>query len=240
MREDNRANTQVRAIESEQGLLSRADGSARYSHDKTSVLVGVFGPLEAKISRQLIDRACIEVYWVPQSGNADYTDREQQLFIQNTLENIIITTLYPRSVITVIVQVLNDGGSILSAVLNGICLALLDAGLAMNSLAVSISCCIVEDSILLDPILTEEGAASATSTFVFSSIGNTLLLSTTSGTIDQQILFKLLEISRSASQKILAFMRLATEKKSTKKTFLSELHWCILCVGVGHKCKWDT
>jgi len=111
---------------------------------------------------------------------------------------------------------LHDDGSLLSTVVNGICLALLDAGLAMNYLVVAISCCIYNDNILLDPVSTEELGASATSTLVFSSNENILLMSKTNGAIDQHSFFKLLTLSRSASQKIVTFLRITAEKRAEK------------------------
>lgn len=122
-----------------------------------------------------------------------------------------------------------DTREMLSTVINGVCLALLDAGLAMNYLVSALSCCILNDTILLDPILTEESVcifatkywlmgiqgASATSTLVFSSNGS-LLMSKTSGAIDQHTFFKLLDLSKNASMKILTFMRMATEKRAQK------------------------
>jgi exosome complex component RRP46 len=208
----------MRAIESEQGLLHRADGSARYLHGKSSVLVGVYGPLEAKVSKQLIDRACVEVAWIPKSGTSDYKDREKQLIIQNSLESVLITSLYPRSIISVIIQVMNDDGSTLSAAVNGVCLALLDAGLAMNSLFVSVSSCVFENIILLDPTISEELAGTAVSTFVFSSESEGLVTSKTAGGIDKQTYFKLLNVARQASKQILLFIRMATEQKAEKRT----------------------
>ncbi len=48
-RSDNRtAPNQLRAMSAECSLLSRADGSVRYSQGKTSLLVAVYGPLQVR------------------------------------------------------------------------------------------------------------------------------------------------------------------------------------------------
>ena len=46
----------LREMKSELGLLERADGSARLIQGETSVLCGVYGPAEVKMSRELCDR----------------------------------------------------------------------------------------------------------------------------------------------------------------------------------------
>ena len=76
-RRDGRLFNQLRPPSSEQGLLNRADGSAKYTvskliifcdilsnniiQDKTSVLVAVYGPTEVKMKDELMDRATVKV-----------------------------------------------------------------------------------------------------------------------------------------------------------------------------------
>ena len=60
-RSDQRSNNQLRPLSGEPGVLSRADGSARFSHDKTEVLVAVYAPAEVKRARERLDAATIEV-----------------------------------------------------------------------------------------------------------------------------------------------------------------------------------
>ena len=89
-REDGRQPAQLRGITSEQGVLNRADGSARLSQGQllfyliplaacndsdwlriaqSSVLVAVYGPSEAKqIRKEHLDRAHIDVVFKPMSG----------------------------------------------------------------------------------------------------------------------------------------------------------------------------
>ncbi len=52
----------LRAPTAALGLLSRADGSARFSLGATSVLAAVYGPAEPRLMRnELLDRAYVEV-----------------------------------------------------------------------------------------------------------------------------------------------------------------------------------
>jgi exosome complex component RRP46 len=51
-------------------MLSRADGSARWSQQDTTVTAAVYGPLETTSGKQLPDRANVEVVFKPRSGLA--------------------------------------------------------------------------------------------------------------------------------------------------------------------------
>lgn len=88
----------------------------------------MYGPLEVKRGvKEQIERATIDVVWRPRigpSGNllacylfliwfpADYTDREKEYVLRGVLEGVIITTLHPRTSISVVVQVIQDDGSV--------------------------------------------------------------------------------------------------------------------------------
>lgn len=84
LRRDGRTFNQLRAMAAEHSLLNRADGSVRYSQsmsnatrtwrnvhtasDQTTVLVAVYGPMETKRRKELLDKANIEVQFRPRSG----------------------------------------------------------------------------------------------------------------------------------------------------------------------------
>lgn len=52
----------------ERGLLQRADGSARWSQDKTSVLAAVYGPRSTFGRKEDSERAVVEVIFKPHAG----------------------------------------------------------------------------------------------------------------------------------------------------------------------------
>ncbi|XP_075346068.1 exosome complex component RRP46 isoform X1 [Mycteria americana] len=58
----------LRPFSCEQGLLSRPDGSAAFLQGDTSVLAGLYGPAEVKGSKELPDRAVLEVLLRPKVG----------------------------------------------------------------------------------------------------------------------------------------------------------------------------
>lgn len=119
------------------GVITKADGSARYITDKSDAICAVYGPIEVKLSKELIDRSSIEVQVYPKSGNTGPQERLVETIIRTTLENVIMTKFYPRSAISVIVQLKHDFD--LSCVLNSVCLALLDAAIPMKTIFATIS-----------------------------------------------------------------------------------------------------
>nr|XP_015196134.1 PREDICTED: exosome complex component RRP46 [Lepisosteus oculatus] len=60
--------TALREFGCEQNLLSRPDGSASFVQGDTSVLAGVYGPAEVKVSKEIYDRATMEVLIQPKVG----------------------------------------------------------------------------------------------------------------------------------------------------------------------------
>eukprot|EP01104_Vermistella_antarctica_P006272 TRINITY_DN1698_c0_g1_i1.p1 TRINITY_DN1698_c0_g1~~TRINITY_DN1698_c0_g1_i1.p1 ORF type:complete len:307 (-),score=77.11 TRINITY_DN1698_c0_g1_i1:117-1037(-) len=173
LREDGRTDNQIRAVGAEYGLLNQADGSARYSHQKSSALAAVYGPSEVKRSAELMDRASLEVIVKPHIGLPTTRHAEYGSILRSTLENDVLATLHPRTAISVVIQVVNDDGSMLAVMLNAAVLALIDAGVPMKSLLVSICCAVIrtpisapdmnvaeteeeEYRIVLDPSLCEE------------------------------------------------------------------------------------
>ena len=52
----------------ERGLLERADGSARWSQDGSSCLVGVYGPRQTQVYREDAEQTIIIVQYKPRTG----------------------------------------------------------------------------------------------------------------------------------------------------------------------------
>jgi ribonuclease PH len=58
----------LRPMQCQQGELVRLDGSARFSHEGTSVLAAVAGPVAVQKRSELVGRATVDVVWKPASG----------------------------------------------------------------------------------------------------------------------------------------------------------------------------
>lgn len=61
-----------RTLLCERSLLQRADGSARWSQDKTSVLAAVYGPRTTLGRKEDSEQAVVEVVFKPKSGMYRY------------------------------------------------------------------------------------------------------------------------------------------------------------------------
>ena len=222
LRADQRANNQLRPLSGEPGVLSRADGSARFSHDKTEVLVAVYGPAEVKRSREQVDAATIEVIVRPRAGMPGPVERELEQLLVSTLQPCLITALHPRTAISIVVQVTHDDGGLLSAALNGACVALMHAGVPMRGMLTG--CCIAmmpSGDAVLDPTLEEQQGAEAVVTYGIEvrqradepqATERRLLLSRVQGRISQANYELCLRAAQDAGACLAAFYRQVLQK----------------------------
>lgn len=105
-RRDGRNANQIRPLAAEQGILNRADGSARFVQGNTSILAAVYGPAPAKLARlEKADTATVEVSFKPESGITTPADAERELLLRRSLEEVVLRSQYPRSVVSVVIQV---------------------------------------------------------------------------------------------------------------------------------------
>lgn len=105
-RRDGRSDNQIRPLAAEQGILNRADGSARFLQGNTSVLAAVYGPAPAKVARlEKADAATVDVNFKPESGITSPADAERELLLRRSLEEVVLRSRYPRCVVSVVIQV---------------------------------------------------------------------------------------------------------------------------------------
>ncbi|NXB45930.1 EXOS5 protein, partial [Leucopsar rothschildi] len=102
----------LRPFSCELGLLSRPDGSATFLQGDTSVLAGLYGPAEARISKELPDRAALEVLLRPKVGLPGVLERSREQLLRQTCEAVVLGVLHPRTAISLVLQVLSDAGSV--------------------------------------------------------------------------------------------------------------------------------
>uniref|UniRef100_A0A7S3V1W3 Exoribonuclease phosphorolytic domain-containing protein n=1 Tax=Aplanochytrium stocchinoi TaxID=215587 RepID=A0A7S3V1W3_9STRA len=161
---NDRAHDELRELSMETGLLSQSDGSCQFSFQNTCVLASVHGPMEPKSSRkELIDRACIEVYLKPAQGQQGSEERDYEVLIRGILEEVSQTQSFPRTVITISLQVINADGSLLPCAVMAAACALIDAGIPLFAIP-SACCCAIsqEGQPLLDQDAEEEDQSRAT------------------------------------------------------------------------------
>ncbi|KAI3468212.1 hypothetical protein Pfo_024875 [Paulownia fortunei] len=175
-RQGGRGANQLRSMDCSRNVLSRAHGSASCSHGETRVLAAVFGPKAGTKKNENPEKACIEVIWKPKTGQIGKPEKEFEMILKRTLQNICLLTVHPNTTTSIIVQVVHDDGSLLPCAIHAACAALVDAGIPLKYLAVAICCCLTESGqIILDPNKLEEQKMKAFVCLAFPSSVHSVL-----------------------------------------------------------------
>lgn len=156
-------------ISIETSSLQKVDGSAVWTQGVTKVVFSVSGPMEVKIREELPNEATLELVVRPVTGLSSTREALIEDRLHSLLGSIILKHLYPRSLIQMVVQVLESGESRrnnvleLAAAINAATVALIDAGVPVNGLITSTSIAIDDsDQLVLWP--TAEQLKTAIST----------------------------------------------------------------------------
>ena len=72
--------------------------------DSCSVVCSVKGPAEVRFSAEIIDRATIEVTYIPSDRVPDPNDRLISVYLKKLAQKLIITSMHPRSLISITIQ----------------------------------------------------------------------------------------------------------------------------------------
>lgn len=159
--------------------LSNSDGSADwviehiFHQPSTKVVCSVNGPLEVKSRDELPREVTIEVVVRPIEGLTTIRETLMQEQIHSCLRSIVIRHLLPRSLIEVVVQVLSAGESSkytvneLTAAINASTIALVNAGIPLNGVVVSVAAAYVDGEILINPGADDLEKSTSTHTFAF-------------------------------------------------------------------------
>ncbi|KAJ8280286.1 hypothetical protein GJAV_G00052760 [Gymnothorax javanicus] len=207
----------LREFGCEQNLLSRPDGSASFVQGDTSILAGVYGPAEVKVSKEIYDRATLEVVIQPKVGLSGVKERAREQCVRETCEAALLCTLHPRSSLSLVLQVVHDDGSLLSCCLNAACMALMDAGLPMSCLFCGVTCAISsEGHIITDPTAQQEKNSRAVMTFAIDSVQRRVMMSSTKGSFSVNELQQCIAVSVKVSEKIFQFYRDSVRRRYSK------------------------
>ncbi len=122
---------------------------------------------------------------------------------------------FPRTLISVTVQELQNDGSFSAAATNASCLALLDAGLPMNCIFCGVTVALGKDKqVLLDPCMEEEKEAVALAHLIFKNGSNgdemdvpEMIGCRTEGSFSLQWFRDANQLAKEAAKQIFAFYR---------------------------------
>lgn len=231
VRGDGRLPNELRPLLANPGLLSRCDGSTRFALDRTEVIAAVHGPYEPKRSRQECpDRATLDVMVVPRSRRSGPLERELEQLILRTLQHLVIASQHPRTAIQIVVQVVLDDGALLSAALNGACLALAHAGVPLRGMLAAVTFAVLPTGqALLDPTAEEECTATSVATLCYlmqrgalqADGPGQLLLSQVQGSLDRTQYEMLATAAQEAGLAVSALQRQALQRSTVSLDALS-------------------
>ncbi|KAG5899886.1 hypothetical protein JTB14_012349 [Gonioctena quinquepunctata] len=196
------------------GILSRPDGSVILSEGETTIIAGVYGPVEVKMKNIHIDKASVECHYRPKSGVPGVKDRLFESLIRNTCEIALAASLYPRSAVLVTLQEMHNSGQLVSCAINAACLACLNSGIDMKNMFAAVTCFLKneEELTLVAPLSEKE--IKALFVFVFDNSKGSILAVHTEGCFSKQQFEEAVTLSREESKNIFMFY---------KKTLLSSV-----------------
>lgn len=173
LRVDGRREDVLRTIAFEFNPVAQADGSVYYEQGLNKILVIVHGAQEPRGGGGAMEntmlstpgRLVVNVENASFSGTerkkvrvGDRRTAEMETILRETLEEVIMLELYPKSEINVIVHILESDGSLACCILNAACLALMVGGISMGDMITACSVGMLRERMCQDCTQIEQGS----------------------------------------------------------------------------------
>ncbi|CAJ0933930.1 unnamed protein product, partial [Mesorhabditis belari] len=216
---ENRQRGRLRTMRTSLGHLSRVDGSSIFQAGMTQVWASISGPGNAPSNFLEPDRIAFDVQF---TTNFDQQKNEiVDAFIERVLEKVVECDLHPHTALTVSAQVLQEDGSMISAALNAISLALLDSAVSCNSVMCGVQLSKDQDGRLhLDPKRKEEtGDFIVFACKATREAGATTISSLKFGTWNDELSKAAEEMALAAASEIFGFFREAFQRQYRNDIF---------------------
>mmetsp|Transcript_3902 Transcript_3902/g.7912 ORF Transcript_3902/g.7912 Transcript_3902/m.7912 type:complete len:240 (+) Transcript_3902:78-797(+) len=173
-RQDGRGPEEFRPACLQQGVLTRAQGSAFVELGRTKVMVGVFGPREhtdqgrepySSVGRTTVDISIVTFPRRPKMGPRK-TREEVHLasLVQEAVTSSLLLDRFPKLFVDINCTVLESDGSVATALILATSLALAHAGIEMKDTVSSCTVCLEKGGtgLFIDPDGDEERKSSGT------------------------------------------------------------------------------
>ena len=205
----------LKAIQCELNTISRSDGSVTLSQNNNTVIAYVNGPIEIKMQYTEIDRGAVQLNFRPKSGQMNANDRLLENQLKSILESAILLNLYPQSGIQIALQEIENRGSLLATLINGVCLALILTGIEMHFTFAAVTAAIsIENDIILDPDQVQIDNAKGLFVFVFNSVDEKLIFCHTIGIFSKMVFFQAKNQCRSQIKNVFNYFRKVAQSLS--------------------------
>lgn len=221
-RQDGRDLDELRDIDIEAGILKRADGSAYIEWGKNKLMAAVYGPREmhprhAQETTKAVVRARYNMaaFSVPdrKRPGPDRRSKEISKLLSESLERVVFTEKYPRSVIDVFVEVLDASAGTRCAGLTVASVALADAGIPMSDMVVGCASGKIEGEVVLDLGKNEDNYGQADVPIGYIPRTEELCLLQMDGNLTEEEYEKAMDLSIDACEEIYELQREALKDR---------------------------
>ncbi|CCF60511.1 hypothetical protein KAFR_0K01570 [Kazachstania africana CBS 2517] len=215
------------------GYLNKVDGSSHYENKSVKVICSVTGPIEPKARQELPTQLALEVTVRPAIGVPTTREITLQDKIRGVISPIICRYKYPRQLCQITLQILESGEEEtlfnvkeLIGCINSTVFALIDAAIAINSIAVGVSMAVMGDgTFIVDPSNEQLKKSVSTHALVFqlvdgSKVVENVLLLDSFGNFDESTLFEVLEYGEKHALSLAKDFRKTIETKIKKDLFM--------------------
>jgi exosome complex component RRP46 len=210
----------------ETSSLQKVDGSASWKQGLAKVICSVSGPMEVKPRGELPVEATLELVVRPVTGLSSTREALLEDRLHGVLSSIILKNLYPRSLIQMVVQILEPGEGEqnnvleLAAGINSAVVALIDAAIPLHGLIASTAIAISKSNeFIIWPSPEELNEAKSTHCVAYEIIDNQvtrLLLCESTGLFTKEQLMQCLNSAQPECMRIYQKIRDAVGEKLNK------------------------
>jgi exosome complex component RRP41 len=211
MRNDGRAEDELREIEMKMDVVDRASGSASARFGNTEAIAAVHGPkalfpkfLQESTTGTLRCRYNMAPFSVDERKAPGHDRRSTELskVIRLALEPAIFLEEYPRAGIYVFIEMIQADGSTRVTGLNALSIALAAAGIPMRDLVTACSVGKVNDILVVDLNGEEDCNGQADVAIAMMTSKNLVTLLQMDGILTKEEFLTLLEMARKSCKKI--------------------------------------
>jgi len=219
---DGRALDELRPIKMEVGVLKRADGSASVEWGDNKIIVACYGPREVHPRHEEEpDKAILRVRYnmAPFSvvdrkrPGPDRRSVEISKVTKEALEPVLLSHLFPRTVIDVFIEVLQANAGTRCAGITAASLAMADAGIPMRDLVAACAAGKIDGKISLDQMGLEDNYGEADLPVALAPTKKEITLLQMDGNFTREEFEQALELALSGCMRVYEMQKEALRKR---------------------------
>ena len=164
--------------------VAKADSSCEFMVGRTSAIVSLHGPVEARTQQSSSKAMIIDVSVRKPSSVPTIAERSIETIISDSAISVIDMARFPFTQLQISVEVISDDGSLVASILNAFVIACKDLGIQTNRPTLAVPLGWIPTGLVTFPNKAHEAVASATCTnLVCLTTGRSVYLSQAGGSI---------------------------------------------------------